>query len=71
MRHSCVISSEKVIRKLKLDPGVPVIALEEIAKDTTVFQKLSALLMAYLVPRGLLLKLTAQDRVHTLTTQQL
>ena len=62
----CVISSEKVIRKLKLDPGVPVIALEEIAKDTNVFQKLSALLMAYLVPRGLLLKLTAQDRVHTL-----
>ena len=66
MRHSLCHFFREVIRKLKLDPGVPVIALEEIAKDTNVFQKLSALLMAYLVPRGLLLKLTAQDRVHTL-----
>ena len=51
---------------MKLDPGVPVISLEDIAKGTSGLQKLSAALMAYLVPRSLLLKLTAQERVHTL-----
>ena len=35
----CVISSEKVIRKLKIDPGVPMLALEDIAKDPSLIEK--------------------------------
>ncbi|MEC8905993.1 MAG: acyl-[ACP]--phospholipid O-acyltransferase [Verrucomicrobiota bacterium] len=52
----CVISSEKVIRKLKLDPGVPMLALEDIAKDPSFMEKMSAAFLAYLCPRGILLK---------------
>ena len=52
----CVISSEKVIRKLKLDSGVPMLALEDIAKDPSFMEKMSAAFLAYLCPRGILLK---------------
>ena len=62
----CVISSEKVIRKLNIDPGVPVIAIEEIAKNTSALQKLSAAFMAYTIPRNLLLKSLGQGKVHSL-----
>ena len=56
----CVISSEKVIRKLKLDPGVPMLALEDIAKDPSFMEKMSAAFLAYLCPRGILLKKLSQ-----------
>ena len=63
---SCVITSEKVIRKLKLDPGVPMIALEEIAEGTTSGEKLAAAAMAYLMPRNMLLRRLAGGRKVTL-----
>ena len=62
----CVISSEKVIRKLKLDPGVPMLALEDIAKDPSFMEKMSATFLAYLCPRGILLKKLAQGNPPSL-----
>lgn len=58
---SCVITSEKVIRKLKLDPGVPMIPLEEVAADPKMGEKIAAALMAYLCPRGILLNRLAES----------
>ena len=62
----CVISSEKVIRKLKLDPGVPMLALEDIAKDPSFMEKMSAAFLAYLCPRGILLKKLSQGNPPSL-----
>jgi acyl-[acyl-carrier-protein]-phospholipid O-acyltransferase/long-chain-fatty-acid--[acyl-carrier-protein] ligase len=63
---SCVITSEKVIRKLKIDPGVPMIALEEIAAGTTGGEKIAATAMALLWPRKMLLRRLAGGRTVTL-----
>lgn len=63
---SCVITSEKVIRKLKIDPGVPMIALEGIAADTSRPEKTAAAAMAFLCPRKLLLRRLAGGRTITL-----
>ena len=63
---SCVITSEKVIRKLKIDPGVPMIALEEIAANATKREKMAAGAMAFLCPRKMMLRRLAGGRTITL-----
>ena len=63
---SCVVTSEKVIRKLKIDPGVPMIALEEIAAETTRGEKIAAAAMAFLCPCKMLLRRLAGGRTITL-----
>jgi acyl-[acyl-carrier-protein]-phospholipid O-acyltransferase/long-chain-fatty-acid--[acyl-carrier-protein] ligase len=55
----CVVSSKKAMEKLNLDPGVPVILLEDIAAGPTLAEKLTVAAMARFCPRPLLLRWAA------------
>ena len=59
---SCVISSKGVIEKLGVDLGVPVVPIEEIAARPRFGERLACATMAWLCPRGLLLRRLARGR---------